>query len=190
MEKKWLWVINRKTTLGRELGALNGKEIRIFFGSWCRVKATCKWLKWWKWNILGMWMTQMTPGRELRARNAMNDSQRPRNGLCSEKVLKRFDEPKDGGTPRCGLPLQISIRWKWLKGTLRVSNDASLRAHIDEELRSNGHRGEYNISRSSDGNCNGYARKRSFPYPHAPVWHQMCDRSKGQATWNHLSSNI
>ena len=67
-----------------------------------------------------------------------DDSQRPRNRLGSEKVLKRYDELKDGGMPQCGMPLQISICWKWLKGTLRVSNDAPLRAHIDEKLRNNG----------------------------------------------------
>nr|CAN66584.1 hypothetical protein VITISV_017093 [Vitis vinifera] len=47
---------------------------------------------------------------------------------------------------------------KWLKGTLRVSNDAPLRAHIDEELRNNGLRGEYNVSRPSDGNCDGHVK--------------------------------
>ena len=65
--------------------------------------------------------------------------------------------------PQCGMSLQISIRWKWLKGTLRASNDAPLRAHLDEELRSNGQWGEYHISRPSDGNCNGYVRERSPP---------------------------
>ena len=44
----------------------------------------------------------------------------------------------NGGMPQRGMSLQISICWKWLKGTLRVSNDAPLRAHIDEKLRNNG----------------------------------------------------
>ena len=52
-----------------------------------------------------------------------DDSQRSRNGF-SEEVHKRPDKLKDGGMPQCDMPLQISIRWKWLKGTLRVSNDA------------------------------------------------------------------
>ena len=67
-----------------------------------------------------------------------DDSQRSRNGLSSEEVHKRPDKLKDGGMPQCDMPLQISIRWKWLKWTLRVSNDAPLRAHIDEKLRNNG----------------------------------------------------
>ena len=78
------------------------------------------------------------------------------------------------------MPLQISIRWKWLKGTLRVSNDASLRAHIDEELRNNGQWGEYNISRLSDGNCNGYVRERSPPglnEGNMPQYDIKCTRS-------------
>ena len=44
----------------------------------------------------------------------------------------------NGGMPQRGMSLQISIRWKWLKGTLRVSDDAPPRAHIDEKLRNNG----------------------------------------------------
>ena len=44
------------------------------------------------------------------------------------------------------------------------SNDAPLRAHLDEELRNNGQRGEYNISRPSAGNCNKYVREQSPPW--------------------------
>ena len=50
------------------------------------------------------------------------------------KYTKGLITSRMGGAPQCGMPLQISIRWKWLKGTLRVSNDAPLRAHIDEEM--------------------------------------------------------
>ena len=39
---------------------------------------------------------------------------------------------------RMGVCPSVICRCKWLKGTLRVSNDAPLRAHIDEELRNNG----------------------------------------------------
>ena len=93
-----------------------------------------------------------------------DDSQRSRNRSSSEEVHKRPDKLKDGGMPQCGMPLQISIPWKWLKGTLRVLNDTPLRAHIDEELRNNGLRGEYNVSRPSDGNCDGHVRERSPPW--------------------------
>ena len=99
-------------------------------------------------------------------------------GMMNSRM--RSDELKDGGTPQCGMSLQISIRWKWLRGTLRVSNDAPLKAHIDEELRSNGHRGEYNISRPSDGNCNGYVRERWPPWlneGNMPQYDIRCIRS-------------
>ena len=67
-----------------------------------------------------------------------DDSQRSRCGSSDEKNRKIPGGLKGGGMPQCGVPLQISICWKWPKGTLRVSNDAPLRAHIDEELRNNG----------------------------------------------------
>ncbi len=83
-----------------------------------------------------------------------------------------------GNMPQCGMPLQISNCYKWLKGALRVSNDAPLSDHVNEELRNNGQWGEYNISRPSDGDCDGHVRERSPPWlnegnmPQYKIWCQ------------------
>ena len=87
MEKKWIWVINEKTTLGRELWARNGKEMTLDH-KWKTTLSRELWAlngkemtlghKWKKtlgpklWALNGKVMTlgqkwKMTLGRELRA---------------------------------------------------------------------------------------------------------------------------
>ena len=106
-----------------------------------------------------------------------NNSQRSTNASDNHEINTRHGKPKERGYAPVW---HAAANLNPLEMAARDSTSLERRSHIYEKLRNNGQWGEYNISRSSDGNCNGYVREWSPPWlneGNMPQYGIRCTRS-------------